>query len=83
VLYFLAISAWLGGVVRAGRHASPAVRELALPAVGGIVAWAVIAVTDNAFDYYAQFTQYIGFCCAGTLAAAAMARREGFEHTIE
>jgi hypothetical protein len=28
----------------------------------------VIALTDNPFDYYAQFTQYIAFLVAATVA---------------
>jgi hypothetical protein len=46
------------------------VQEYAWPAIAGIVAWALIAGTDNPFDYYAPFTQYIGFLCAATVAMA-------------
>lgn len=77
LLYFLAVTSWLVGAARIGRSSSPAARELAWPAVGGILAWAVIAATDNPFDYYGQFTQYIGFCVAGALAAAAFHQTEG------
>ncbi|MGH7506735.1 MAG: O-antigen ligase family protein, partial [Longimicrobiales bacterium] len=77
VLFLIAIMTWLSGVVRVGRLHDRAVREFALPAIGGILAWAVIAITDNAFDYYAQFTQYIAFFCAAALAAARSAGAEG------
>ena len=76
-LFMVAMLAWLRGVARAGRLRDTTVREFALPAIGGILAWAVIAITDNAFDYYAQFTQYIAFFCAATLAAAKLAEAEG------
>jgi O-antigen ligase len=75
-LYAAAILAWMAGVLRAGRVHHPAVREFAIPAVGGIFCWAVVAITDNAFDYYSAFTQFIGFFCAAAIAAAVLARRE-------
>jgi O-antigen ligase len=78
-LFFLAIMAWLRGVARVGRSPDLLVREFALPAIGGLLAWAVIAITDNAFDYYAQFTQYIAFFCAASLAAAALPPAEANE----
>jgi O-antigen ligase len=71
-LFFVAVMHWLAGAVKAGRSTHPIVRELAWPAVAGILAWSVIAITDNAFDYYAQFTQYIALCCGGALAAWSM-----------
>ncbi len=71
-LFAIAILVWLGGVLQAGRHDDPLAREFAMPAFASIVAWVFIAATDNAFDYYAPFTQYIGFLCACALAAAAM-----------
>lgn len=48
-------AAWRGG-------------EWAFPALAGIVAWAVISITDNALDYYAPFTQYVGFAVAVALS---------------
>jgi hypothetical protein len=50
------------------------VKEYALPAIGCISALAVIGLTDNAFDYYGPFTQYLGFLCGGAIAAAAAVR---------
>jgi hypothetical protein len=67
VLFTTAMMIWLVVVVRGGR-APGMVREFAVPAVAGMVAWAVIAVTDNPFDYYAAFTQYIAFLVAATVA---------------
>jgi O-antigen ligase len=81
MLYVVAVAHWFGGAAKAARSTDGVARELAWPAVAGILAWAVIAITDNAFDYYAQFTQYIGFCCAGALAAAALHEAEMHGHT--
>jgi hypothetical protein len=68
-LFTTAMVIWLVVAVRGGR--SPGlVREFAVPAVAGMVAWAVIALTDNPFDYYAQFTQYIAFLVAATVAVS-------------
>jgi hypothetical protein len=66
-LFTTAMMIWLVAVVRGGR-APGLVREFAVPAVAGMVAWAVIALTDNPFDYYAAFTQYIAFLVAATVA---------------
>jgi O-antigen ligase len=71
-LFFLAMMAWLSVAVRSIARASPQMREFALAALGGIAAWAVIAITDNAFDYYGFFTQYVGFLVAGTVVAARL-----------
>jgi hypothetical protein len=73
-LYALAIVSWLVAMLRCGWRAPPRVREFAIPALGLIAAWVFIAVTDNAFDYYSMFTQYVGFLCGGALAAARLAR---------
>jgi hypothetical protein len=34
-----------------------------------IAAWAVVAATDNPFDYYGPFTQYVAFLVAGAVVA--------------
>jgi len=73
-LFAIAVLSWLVGVLRAGRNDDPLAREFAMPAFAAIVAWVFIAATDNAFDYYAPFTQYIGFLCAGALTAATLAQ---------
>lgn len=71
-LFFVAMSAWIRRILTLPDGASPAVQEVALPALAGILAWAVISITDNAFDYYAPFTQYVGFLVgAGVVAARA------------
>jgi O-antigen ligase len=65
-LFTTAMMVWLAAAVRAGR--SPGVvREFAVPAGAGLVAWAVISLTDNPFDYYASFTQYIALAVAGSV----------------
>ena len=76
VLYFIAIMAWFRAVLRAAAVQHPRVREFAYPAIAGILAWSVIAITDNAFDYYAPFTQYIGLACAGAIASARFVTAE-------
>jgi O-antigen ligase len=73
MLYASAIVAWAAAVLRAARLHDPAVREFAIPAVGGLCVWVVVAFTDNAFDYYSSFTQFIGFFCAASIAAARFA----------
>ena len=37
-----------------------------------MIAWGIISITDNALDYYAPFTQFAGFLCAGAIVAAAL-----------
>jgi O-antigen ligase len=82
-LYAVAVLTWWGGMVRVGRLNEPLVREYALAAAAAILAWSVIAMTDNAFDYYAPFTQYIGFLCAGALVAERITREERAEAAQE
>lgn len=72
-LYFVAVASWLVGALRAGARRVPGVQEYALPAVAGILAWALVAATDNAFDYYAPFTQYMGFLVGATVLLAERA----------
>lgn len=67
-LFALALSVWAIAMVRVGRRGGGAVREYALPAFAGIMAWAVLSLTDNVLDYYAAFTQYIGFLCAAAVS---------------
>lgn len=80
-LFALAVVVWAGAMVGLGRRGDGRIREFALPAFAGIMAWAVLSVTDNVFDYYAPFTQYIGFLCAGALACGELP--EGSEVTVE
>ena len=76
-----ALIAWLAAVLKVAPLPDRTVREYALPAVGCIGALAVIGLTDNAFDYYGPFTQYVGFLCGGALAAAAcVVRSRNLEH---
>jgi O-antigen ligase len=70
-LFTAAMVAWLVAAIRAGR-APGLVREFAVPAGAGIVAWGVIALTDNPFDYYASFTQYIALAVAGAVALSEL-----------
>ncbi|MBR9991389.1 MAG: O-antigen ligase family protein [Gemmatimonadetes bacterium] len=74
-LFATALAAWLIAVLKVVSLRDRTVQEYALPAVGSIAALSVIGITDNAFDYYGPFTQYVGFLCGGALAAAACVRR--------
>lgn len=67
-LFAAAMLAWLAAAIRGGR--AVAAREFAIPAGAGLIAWAVISLTDNPFDYYASFTQYVALAAAGTVALA-------------
>jgi O-antigen ligase len=68
-LYLMAVLAWIAAVVRAVRSAGSSGEEFTMPALALIAAWAVIAITDNAFDYYTPFTQYVGFLVAASVVA--------------
>lgn len=77
ILFALAISIWWFAMIRMGRSDVPLAREFALAGAAAIVAWAFIAITDNPFDYYSPFTQYIGFLCGASLAAARIGAEGG------
>ncbi|HSW31589.1 MAG TPA: hypothetical protein VLH75_19030 [Longimicrobiales bacterium] len=61
LLFTAAMLAWVREAARAGQSPDPRIQEVALPALAVMVAWGVISITDNAFDYYAPFTQVAGF----------------------
>lgn len=72
LLFTLALAAWGTIAVRAACINDRTAREYALPAVGCLAALSIIGITDNAFDYYGPFTQYIGFLCAGCATVLAL-----------
>ncbi|MGQ0813377.1 MAG: O-antigen ligase family protein [Gemmatimonadota bacterium] len=74
-LFAIAISVWLVAALRARLTTDPLAHEFALAAIGGIVAWTFISITDNPFDYYAPFTQFIGFTVGGAVACMAFASK--------
>ncbi len=77
VLFVTAIGIWLVAAIRMSRHQQGYVREYAIAAAGLAAAWLVVAITDNAIDYYNNFSQYLGFLLAGAVVAQAhLARRE-------
>jgi O-antigen ligase len=80
-LFACAMIAWGVAAVRAASIPDRTVREYALPAIGSVAAFAVIALTDNPFDYYGPFTQYVGYLCGGAVAAVACHRRVAAEAT--
>lgn len=74
-LYFLAVWRWLILTWRTGWRASDRTREFAYAGLAAITGWAIVALTDNPFDYYAPLTQYVGFLCAATLVSARLSTR--------
>jgi O-antigen ligase len=76
LLFFAAIMAWLVAAIRAERLTGGAAREYALPAVAAILSWAIIAITDNAFDYYAPYTQFVALLVGASVACVQIHRRE-------
>ena len=71
LLYSLAVWGWIRASLSTIRRGGRGAEEFAMPA------WAVIAATDNAFDYYGPFTQYAGFLAA----ACVVLSRETEEET--
>lgn len=76
LLFAIAIGVWVYGCMKARRTGDPLANEFALAALGGIAAWTFISITDNPFDYYAPFTQFIGFLVAGAIGAGRLAERK-------
>ena len=67
-LYLCAAGSWLAATLRAGRTMRRGIREFALPGLAAILAWAVLAITDNALDYL--FTQFVAFLVAGAIVVS-------------
>ena len=59
------------------RRARGLERDLLAGAIVGVVAYAIIAITDNAMDYYAIFGQFIAVTAGAALAQRASRRRDG------
>ncbi|HET9440514.1 MAG TPA: O-antigen ligase family protein [Longimicrobiales bacterium] len=76
ILFAIAMFVWLGTGLAAARRAGRAVAEYAMPAVAGVVAWGIIAITDNPFDSYMYYTQYVGFLMGAMMALRMIAARE-------
>ena len=85
-LYFLAVLGWIKAVARSARRigGDRVGQEVILPALALFAGWAIIAITDNAFDYYGPLTQYVALLSAaavvraGALADGQQSPREGF-----
>jgi O-antigen ligase len=75
LLLTVALGTWFFALVRMTRRGNARVREFTYPALAVIVAWALIAATDNAIDYYSNFSQYMGFLMAGAVVAFAEAEK--------
>lgn len=78
VLFFVAIVGWARAAAGSMRpaHRGSGAEEFTMPALALIAAWAVIALTDNAFDYYAPLTQYVGFLAGACVVVRRAARAE-------
>lgn len=76
-LFAAAILMWLAGTIRSDRLLGGEVREYTIPAIAGIVSWSIIAITDNAFDYYAPLTQFIALLAGASVASMKLAARKG------
>jgi O-antigen ligase len=76
LLFAAAILLWLAGVIRADRRTSGAAREFSLPAVAAILSWAIIAITDNPFDYYASYTQFVALLAGASIACMRLQRQQ-------
>ncbi|MHB1193066.1 MAG: hypothetical protein ACYC6F_08455 [Longimicrobiales bacterium] len=76
-LFSVAALVWVREVMRTplapAARGDAGLQEVALPALAVMLAWGVISLTDNAFDYYAPFTQFAGFLAGGVAVYA----REG------
>lgn len=71
VMFGSAILLWCVAVLRSDRRSGGAAREFTLPALAGIISWSILALTDNLFDYYAPYTQFIGLLVGACLVIAA------------
>ena len=67
VLMMIAMLAWLIGLSRMSRRGTAEVREYSFAGLALLLAWVLIAATDNAIDYYNNFSQYLGFLVAGAV----------------
>ncbi len=68
-LLIVGVTVWWIRAARTGNGLRGVGREFAVAAVAIVPAAAILSFTDNTIDYYAQFTQFVGFFCAATLAA--------------
>ena len=74
-LMLAAFGAWLVALIRMSRLGNDGVREFTFPAIAVLLSWLLIAATDNAIDYYNNFSQYLGFLVAGAVVAFADAKK--------
>jgi O-antigen ligase len=72
-LFMVAMLAWLRVAVAAGLKGDPRVQEVTLPALAILMAWGVISLTDNTFDYYGPLTQFAGFFVGASLVSGTWA----------
>ena len=80
-LFFTAMMSWIRLIVTLKGGDDPRVQEVALPALSVVLAWGVVSITDNAFDYYAPFTQYAGFLVGASVVTARDLRQSGLRQS--
>jgi O-antigen ligase len=76
ILLTAALIAWTRIVLQADHIAGGAAREYALPALGALVSWGMIAITDNPLNV-APFTQSVALLVGASAACVEIAKRGG------
>jgi O-antigen ligase len=82
LLFAMAMVRWLITAVRATLRENRRVAEYAVAACAAIVGLAIVAITDNPFDYYMPYTQYVGFLMGATVAMTRVARNDNVDHRL-
>ena len=65
------MAAWVRVAIAAGLRPDGRAQEVALPGLAILMAWGVISLTDNAFDYYGPLTQFAGFFVGASLVSGS------------
>ena len=81
LLFATAMSVWLATMIRCARRSNAEGAEYASAAVAAIIGWAIIALTDNPFDSYMYFTQYVGLLVGAAVAAQARQPEDELAYT--
>jgi O-antigen ligase len=79
LLFVIAVSTWLVATVRLSRSSDRDVREFAYAGAATAVAFLIVAITDNAINFYSNLSQYLGFLVACAVIAHADQRQVGAE----
>jgi O-antigen ligase len=71
VLFLIAMMIWFRAALRLAKNQDPLVREFSFAAAAVLIGWLLIAITDNAIDYYSNLSQYLGFLLAAAVIVSA------------